>query len=301
MNPRLSVDRHQLSQLIVALRQPQRHGLDLSKVLQLLQAAALVLGGCWAFFQYLTFQKTLNADRIAQSKIELARSDVELELRKLEVGLKSVEGDMKSQEFETAKSVNFSRTISIDVKPLEEAGKGLRAYSVAYGFSLENTGKAAFEVSGVITDYYIGAVKTAGVRRSAILPLGTPANRWNPSSEVLGAINWKRLNTVSSVISMPKEEIASPWDYVIDETSPVHGGGLSGTWQPGQSAQNASPLIVYAKPGSYIGIGTSVCFNGCSKNEDLYWRWDYVALDEAKENASNRETLLASATEKGVD
>jgi hypothetical protein len=48
------------------------------------------------FFQYLAFQRTLNAHQVAQSKIEPQRADVELAFQKFEVGLKQTEGDLKS-------------------------------------------------------------------------------------------------------------------------------------------------------------------------------------------------------------
>jgi hypothetical protein len=287
---KISLDSAQLDKIAAIVRPQEAARVDPQRVLAFVQAIALLSAGVWTLYQYMTFQASSDATRLREQELSLRIAESDLALKELEADIKGIERDTGERKLQQMKNHSFSIKVSTSARVSNLPSDDF-VYRVMYRVELVNTSESPFTISGFILDHYIGVADQAPV--SPFLALGAPANRWNPSSEDRGAVDWKLAATYATVRAEDAFNIAQPWRGIFDELSATRGGGMTGEWRPGQSVAYEDDYIVRAPKGAFIGFLASICFNRCVDNYDLLWKWNGVDLDKETSESAPRKTDAA--------
>jgi hypothetical protein len=324
----------------------------ISSVKTSIEIAAIMIGGCWVFFRYMSHeregaklaleqQRLATAQASAVAKTQIAAESARLEqvrlsnsqatlavefqtktqsmaieqqrlateqgrlvlavaesqrklrdqelrqsvkLQEQEITLKKLQALKTAHEVELQGKYRFGRAFKLDGKRLREISDKIGEYELIHGFQFENKSETAFEVSLFVIDYYIGTPKRGGDNDDSIMPIGSPADRWNPASMQAGALEWKHVGHAGSVYAEAASSIKAPWNDIADVKHLTCGGGGTAKLQPTQSLHYDDTYLVRAPRHAYVAFVVSYCFNRCATNEDLYSRVDTIDVDKLDNN-----------------
>jgi hypothetical protein len=236
---------------------------------------------------------TIEQQRLArdQSRFALDVAESERKLRDLElrqsvklqeqeIALKALENQKTAHEVKYQGRFRFNQTYELTGRKVGGDDK-YGTYELSHHFQLDNKSEASFELSLYVVDYFIGVPKRdeAGVEWS-MLPLGEPANRWNPRGAKPGGVEWTHLGHSGAIFAAAIGKIPKPWCDAADVDHLIRGGPGTGVLQPTQSLQQGDTYVVRAPRHSYVTFIVSFCTNRCETNDDLFWRTDVLGLDE---------------------
>jgi hypothetical protein len=248
-----------------------------------------------------TQSMTIDQTRLAldQSRLSLAVAesqrklrDLELrqnvELQKQEIALKALQGKKTAHEVEYQGKYRFGQTYELTGRKLGGDDKN-GAYELSHRFRFENRSEKDFELSLYVIDYFIGIPKqVAAGNEMLVLPLGEPANRWNPRGAKPGGLDWTRVGHSGSIVAEAVGKIPYPWCYAADEEHLVRGGPGTGVLQPTQSIGHGDTYVVRAPKHSYVAFIVSFCTNRCATNDDLHWDANVIGVDELESPVKNQ-------------
>jgi len=219
-------------------------------------------------------------------EIELRQS---LKLQEQEIALKALQARKTEHEVDYQGRFRFGQTYELTGR---KVGGDTRygTYELSHRFELANKSETAFELSLYVVDYYIGVPKQdAAGDEPSVLPLGEPANRWNPRGAKPGGVEWTRVGHSGAIVAAAVGNIPKPWCDAADVEHLVPGGPGTGVLQPMQSIRHGDTYVVRAPRHSYVTFIVSFCTNRCQTNDDLYWRTDVLGLDELETEQSAKK------------
>jgi hypothetical protein len=240
-----------------------------------------------------TQSMTVDQQRLAldQSRLALAVAESQRKLREIElrqsvklqeqeIALKALQTRKTAHEVDYQGKFRFSQTCELTGRKVGGDDR-YGAYELSHRFQLDNKSETSFELSLYVVDYFIGVPKqdAAGTELS-VLPLGEPANRWNPRGAKLGGVEWKRIGHSGAIVADAVGSIPKPWCDAAEVEQLVRGGPGTGVLQPGQSIEHGDTYIVHAPRHSFVTFIVSFCTNRCQRNDDLHWRTDVLGLDD---------------------
>jgi hypothetical protein len=276
---KISFDDRQITEIREALKHPSQPFWQSESLLRLVQALALVVGGCWVLIQFILYQR----DEIQLKQDELRQS---IRIKEMEVKLDELKRSRATHELASLTTYRFSVDRKIKVKRIAGGDPKNPIYEVNYSVSLKNVSDEQFEASLWVLDYFIG-LPDQEVKKSPVVmkPVGTPSGRWNPSGGTDGSIRWKPVGSMGAVFAAAEGKIAEPWASAARQDVELKsGGGLTGTLKRDQSYDYSEDYLVKAPSGSYVALVASFCFNRCNTNDDLYTTRDYAQLPDETED-----------------
>jgi hypothetical protein len=238
---------------------------------------------------------TLDQSRLALAVAESQRKLREVELRQSiklqeqEIALKELQARKAAHEVDYQGKFRFGQTYELTGQKVggdERSG----TYEISHRFQLENKSEAAFELSLYVVDYYIGVPKQAAADAElSVLPLGEPANRWNPRGAKPGGVEWTRVGHSGAIFAAAVGDIQKPWCDAAHVEDLVRGGPGTGVLQPMQTIGHGDKYVVRAPRHSYVAFILSFCTNRCKTNDDLVWRTDVLGLDELEAEQTEKK------------
>jgi hypothetical protein len=149
----------------------------------------------------------LDQSRLALAVAESQRKlrDIELrqsvKLQEQEIALKALQARKTAHEVDYQGRLRFGQTYELTGRKVG-GDKRYGVYELSHRFKFENKSEAPFELSLYVIDYYIGVPKQdAAGDEPSVLPLGEPANRWNPRGAKLGGLEWTRVGHSGAIFA----------------------------------------------------------------------------------------------------
>lgn len=203
--------------------------------------------------QRLALDQTRLALAVAESQrklheIELRQS---VKLQEQEIGLKALQARKTAHEVEYQGRFRFNQTFELTGRKVG-GDERYGAYELSHRFQFDNKSEAPFELSLYVVDYYIGVPKDAAGAELSVLPLGEPANRWNPRGAKPGGVEWTRVGHSGAIFAAAVGNIPKPWCDAADVDHLLRGGPGTGVLQPAQSIGHGDTYVVRAPRHSYV-------------------------------------------------
>lgn len=235
------------AQLLNALRQPKPK-IDLNAIVQLVQIVALMAGGAWAYYLYLSFQEESNS--LALEAARLSQVQARLSLKKTTL-------EMRQSAHELAKGEQTPVTDSAATTAEAVAGEA-KTYLITFSYGWTNTGDSPITISPVLAEAFYGEVPT---RLPAVVVLNDVSEkgivRWGLKSRrgYIVASDWK-----------PDTEVVND-----DDSAPAErGGGGVARLQRGESATGLIMMRVTGKLTDLVGFRVRYTIDAGSDHE--VWR-----------------------------
>jgi hypothetical protein len=289
---RIVFDDAQIKELAAAFKRPAGPTWSTDRILQLVQALAIILGGCWVVFQFLAFEReslVAEGERQALRTQELKHS----------VELKHLEAQRTAQGVQYANRQGFKSVTDLQAKLIEHSVDGMNLYEVSYALEIENISGKVFEISAWVLDYHLGELPASLARSNSkpdVARLGHPASRWSPGSADPDGLAWRLVGTYSAILPLATGQITDPWESVIEQADPVRGGVFVGYVNPGESQSYDETFLVRAKKGTYMVMTANLCFDRAATDTGLYARGDSVRLTGAARDETAAANKSVQAT-----
>lgn len=237
----------------------------------------------------------LDQSRLALAVAESQRKLREIELRQSvklqeqEIALKALQARKTEHEVDYQGRFRFGQTFELTGRKVGGDDK-YGAYELSHRFRLENKSEVPFELSLYVVDYYIGVPKQVAVgNEPSVLPLGEPANRWNPRGAKPGGVEWTRVGHSGAIFAAAVGNIPKPWCDAADVEHLVPGGPGTGVLRPTLYIGHGDTYVVRAPKHSYVTFIVSFCTNRCQTNDDLNWQTNVLGLDELEAEQSAKK------------
>ncbi len=234
-----------------------------------------------------TQSMTIEQQRLALDVAESQRKLRDLELRQSvklqeqEIALKKLENQKTAHEVAYQGRFRFNQTFELTGRRVGGDDK-VGVYELFHRFQVENKSEADFELSLYVIDYFIGVPKADVAGEISVLPLGEPANRWNPRGAKPGGVEWRWAGHSGAIFAADVGRIPKPWCDAADVDHLVPGGPGTGVLNPSQSLEHSDTYVVRAPRHSYVAFIVSYCTNRCEANDDLHWQTNVLGLDEVE-------------------
>jgi len=269
---------------------------------------AIVIGGCWVFFRYLSHERdaaalaleqqtlamTIEQQRLAtdQSRLSLAIAesqrrlrDVELsqnvKLKGQELALGRLQQKKTQQEVVFGGRYRYGRQFDVVATKVRNIDEHTGEYRISYSSAISNKSTVPFEISLLALDYYVGMAKNVDASTPIyVAPIGTPANRWNGASYAPGALDWKLIGSAGSVLDSAFGNMAQDANRLSDELNLTVGGGGVGVISGDQTFVYDDTFYVRAPTTAYICFVMNYCFERCRTGLDYYYHSDSIPLED---------------------
>ena len=212
-------------EILHAIRRAPTPRWSLQTTLQTLQLLAILLGGSWALFLFVTFQRENNSLALEAARATLRQAQLTAKTSELTIAKES--------------QAPLTTTDVISVQPLPSAPGW---YLARYDFSIRNSGGGAIDIASAIGDGFVGTAALSGSDGIVV------NNIWDP-----GAVVWKKVASeghASRSTFTPGMIIENGGDRV----PAVLGGGGTGALNTTETAEATMTVLIHAKPTDFIGF-----------------------------------------------
>ncbi|HSY50224.1 MAG TPA: hypothetical protein VLC46_15525 [Thermoanaerobaculia bacterium] len=251
MDVHLSVDEKALASLrppAPASRIPE----DVVRVVQLVQAVAIIVAGVWVYYLYVTFQRPSNQTTLLIASAQLEQAKLELKKATIELG----------RLIQTPLAIAHQ----IRVTPVGSTRAGQRLYLASYVYRFTNNGNKQLEVSYVLADGFLAHPPPRPARAIAVNDVTSASPlTWEPLfRRGFNCRDWQ-----------PKAVVRLDGDAAHAE----HCGGGSGIVKSGETTEGKLSVLVYGRPRDLIQFRARCAIDGATRI-DLS---DYAPLAQDKQ------------------
>jgi len=231
--------------------------------------------------QRLTNEQASLMLRISETQQRLRREELEqtVRLQQQDIDLKRLQQSKAEHDLSYSSRYRFEDKFKIEHRKVRDVDDTVGEYEVDHSFDFVNRSEVELEMSLFILDYYIGLPVANQAAGPFVMPLGTPRDRWNPSSQQKGAYFWRRLGSTGAIYAEAIGRIPLPWNVVVDDLELIRGGAGTGVLKTEQRLSYSDAYIVRAPRNAYVAFMMSWCFNRCTNNDDLYSDFSSVQLE----------------------
>jgi hypothetical protein len=225
-------------EILQAIRRAPGPRWSLEATLQTLQLLAIVIGGSWALFLFVTFQHENNSLALDAARATLRQAQLTAETSKLTIAKES--------------QAPLITTDVISVHPLPSAPGW---YLARYDYSIRNSGGGAIDIASAIGDAFVGSTALSGSDGIVVNDI------WDA-----GAVTWKKV-AFEGHASRSAFKPGMILENGDDRVPAVLGGGGTGSLNTTESAEATMTVLIHAKPTDFIGF--RVRFTAVDKNHDV--------------------------------
>ena len=219
-------------EILQAIRRAPAPRWSLQATLQTLQLLAILLGGGWALFLFVTFQRENNSLALEAARATLRQAQLTAKTSALTIAKETFDVDRNEQSPLTTTDV-------ISVQPLPSAPGW---YVAQYDFSITNSGGQRIDIAYAIDDAFLGSTTLSGNAGIAVNDI------WDK-----GPVRWEKIAFEGHASRSAFKEgliIHNGGDHV----RAVLGGGGTGALNTTETVQARMTVLVHAKPTDFIGF-----------------------------------------------
>ncbi|MBC8641296.1 hypothetical protein IAG25_31235 [Caballeronia sp. EK] len=228
-----------------------------TSVLHVIQVLGIVGSGAWTVVTFLTFQSKQEEFRTRQ--MELTNQQLEIQaqetraLADIDVRAKQDQLNYQIRDLEYGK-IKVTHSLKI---ACEEPGK----YTAEFIFKIENVSKTDVEVSWTLLHRYLGIFITPKAT-DVIMQLNhppVPVIGLAPS----GPISWRDQGYWGAYYDSPRAKSSA--NHLREYIFHRYGQGTK-YLHPGEKSEGSDDLVIFSKPGNYIGVVLSMELDDKSAN-----------------------------------
>lgn len=214
------------------LRPPASSRWSVAATLQLLQLAAILIGGGWALYLYVTFQDENNRLALEAARASLRQAQQTLKASDLAIAKETMDVDRIAQS-----PLGTTDVVSIQTLPSVPGW-----YLARYDFSITNNGGGRIDIATAIGDAFVGSATLANADGIVVNDVGDP-----------GAVTWKKV-AFEGHASRSAFKDGMLVEDGGDRVPAVKGGGGTGALNTTETAQSTMTVLVHANPTDFIGF-----------------------------------------------
>jgi hypothetical protein len=286
---------------------------QLDSALKLVKLLAILLSGCWALFQFLSFQSQSNRILLKQQEIAKQQSDVNLQIatatqqatiaqatiaaQQANFTLKTQQAEKELREQELKYTVEekrldaqskqlevISRTTYKAAKQTRWEARELRdgLLQVVYHPGITNASQEAFEVSSIEVSVYAGYINPVINETANPSQLEDAEARTDSKPIVIDPPHHGEKIGRDGAITWRRIaartsvywEAASDIRYSVRRPYEVDSFG-TGVWKSGEEVQFEPEVLIDPKGIDFIAFSVRMIFNRNRKDEDNWWFSDW--------------------------
>jgi hypothetical protein len=286
----IKFDKDQLKMIVMELSSLGNRPSLIDPILKLSQIVALIFAALWGLHDYFSFKKDYQTITLRQQEVALEHQNLLNQSAELQIRAQHTNVERSSIALEYAKARKIDYKCDLKLTPISIPGSvsgGRANYDVKLRFSLKNASETKLEVSYHVVDGYIGRIDSSKGDEDFIIMEGFPPNLFNMSAS--GDTKWTLLRRDASVLAASRDVLAK--DIYVQRQAISEfksGGGVTGTWNPGEKTEFEYVYTVCAHPGDTIGFVINICFNKGIDDDDHHAFVITERLPEPNKDLSNK-------------
>jgi len=215
--------------ILDAVRKPAQRW-NTEATLRVFQIVAIIIGGAWAYYTYVTFQKKSNDLALKAAQARLRESELALQKAQVDIQKGTIEVNRMSQ-------APVTTTERLHIEPLADA----KSYFVSYDYTFANSGNGRVMITPVMAEAFVA--RTPAMDGDTLInDVADPgALQWQVLSRH-GFVARDHWRADMKVVNLPDEALAE------------NGGGGTGTMNAGESLDGNITLLVHGKPTDFVGF-----------------------------------------------
>jgi len=293
---KILVDNEQLDRVLKHL-EPRSYSFWASdRLLHLIQAVSLLIGGCWVLIRFIDFEREAKhislkreelATQLAQFSLDYQRSQSSLRiaeltnsvrLKELEIQFKELEGKQAAIELTVSNDKRIEYSEGLEIEVLEGSAVDSQVQYLAHlTLSIKNISSVPLNIDFIVIDAFVQNLSDYAREetQASVKPLGIAPNFFfndlKPKEGFqVNEWNWvSRESFISDTISESTRKFLEK--RYINVSKIKAGGSAIGVWKPGETTYFKKRYIVKGTPGDNLAFVINVCFNGCDNGPDKWF------------------------------
>lgn len=241
----LRVDDAQLSRLLESLK-PR---FDLKDLASLIQVLALVVGGAWALYEFLSFRSEQNRLTLDQQRFAVQQQGLSARMAELSLSLQKRQDELAGLQVGKAHESRYRLETSARASVVQR-GNASDEYWVQYTFNITNSSDQEFNVTYSVFEVFLGEIAAKFTKDLQIISVNSPPNLY--VAPELGGVHWQRIYGRAHVYDrVPDQDLAF---LKSAGYKPIQGGGGTRVLRAGESSKWEQDFLIHAKPDAWIGF-----------------------------------------------
>jgi hypothetical protein len=245
----LRVDETQLSQLLENLKAPAASKLDLKDLASLIQVLALVVGGAWALYEFLTFRSEQNRLTLDQQRFAVQQQGLSTRMAELSLSLQKRQEELAGLQLGKAHESRYRLDTGARALLIQHRKDSDEVW-IEYTFKITNISDQEFRVTYSVLEVFRGKLAVRLTNEAPIIPVNPPPNLYVAPEP--GGVRWQRIHGE-----------AHAYDKVPDRAlgilksagyKPIQGGGGTFVLKAGESSRFQEDFVIRATPDALIGF-----------------------------------------------